>query len=71
MICNQQDVEDAIQELLIRIVTRLLPFDFQSTLKTKANRVAVNYIMDLKKSAVERLQMSLEQLAEGIRGGLS
>jgi len=71
MLCNPQDAEDATQEILIRIVTRLSQFDFRSTLKTWAYRVAVNYILDVKKSAVERLQMSFEQLAEDITGGLS
>jgi RNA polymerase sigma factor (sigma-70 family) len=71
MLCNRQDAEDATQEILIRIVTRLSQFDFRSKLKTWAYRVAVNYILDVKKSAVERLQMSFEQLAEDITGGLS
>ncbi len=71
MLCNQDDAEDATQEILIRIVTRLSQFDFRSKLKTWAYRVAVNYILDVKKSAVERLHMSFEQLAEEITGGLS
>lgn len=70
MLCNRDDAEDATQEILIRIVTRLSQFDFLSKLKTWAYRVAVNYILDVKKSAVERLHMSFEQLAEDITGGL-
>lgn len=71
MLCNREDAEDATQEILIRIVTRLSQFDFRSKLKTWAYRVAVNYILDVKKSAVERLRMTFEQLAEDITGGLS
>jgi RNA polymerase sigma factor (sigma-70 family) len=71
MLCNRDDAEDATQEILIRIVTRLSQFDFRSKLKTWAYRVAVNYILDVKKSAVERLHMSFEQMAEDITGGLS
>jgi len=71
MLCNREDAEDATQEILIRIVTRLSQFDFRSKLKTWAYRVAVNYILDTKKSAVERLHMTFEQLAEDIIGGLS
>jgi RNA polymerase sigma factor (sigma-70 family) len=70
MRCNRDDAEDATQEILIRIVTRLSQFDFRSKLKTWAYRVAVNYILDVKKSAVERLHMNFEQLAEDITGGL-
>jgi RNA polymerase sigma factor (sigma-70 family) len=71
MLCNRQDAEDATQEILIRIVTRLAQFDFRSKLKTWAYRVAVNYILDVKKSAVERLHMSFEQMAEDLTGGLT
>ena len=51
MLCNREDAEDATQEILVRIVTRLSQFDFRSRLKTWAFRVAVNYILDAKKSA--------------------
>ena len=71
MLYNRDDAEDATQEILIRIVTRLSQFDFRSKLKTWAYRVAVNYILDVKKSAVERLHMSFEQLAGDITAGLS
>ncbi len=57
--------------LLVRILTRLSQFDFRSKLKTWAYRVAVNYILDVKNSAVERLRMAFEQLAGDITGGLS
>lgn len=70
MLCNREDAEDATQEILLRIVTRLSQFDFRSKLKTWAYRVAVNYILDVKKSAVERHQMTFEQLAEDITSGL-
>jgi RNA polymerase sigma factor (sigma-70 family) len=42
MLCNREDAEDATQEILIRIITRLAQFDFRSKLKTWAYRVAVN-----------------------------
>jgi DNA-directed RNA polymerase specialized sigma24 family protein len=34
MLCNREDAEDATQEILIRLVTRLAQFDFRSKLKT-------------------------------------
>lgn len=70
MLANRQDAEDATQEILIRIVTRLSQFDHRSKLKTWAYRVAVNYILDVKKSAMERMQLNFEQLGEGIASGL-
>jgi RNA polymerase sigma factor (sigma-70 family) len=70
MSCNREDAEDATQEILIRIVTRLSQFDFRSRLRTWAYRVAVNYILDAKKSAVERLHLSFERLGDDLVQGL-
>jgi RNA polymerase sigma factor (sigma-70 family) len=71
MLCNREDAEDATQEILVRIVTRLAQFDFRSRLKTWAYRVAVNYILDVKRSPVERLHLSFVQFAEDLAAGLS
>jgi RNA polymerase sigma factor (sigma-70 family) len=70
MLCNREEAEDATQEILVRIVTRLSQFDFRSKLKTWAYRVAVNYIMDVRKSAVEQLHLSFERFAEDLTGRL-
>jgi RNA polymerase sigma factor (sigma-70 family) len=71
MLWNKEDAEDATQEILVRIVTRLSQFDFRSRLRTWAYRVAVNYILDVKKSATERLQLSFQSLGENLVEGLS
>ena len=71
MLWNRQDAEDATQEILVRVVTRLSQFDFRSRLKTWVYRVAVNYILDVKKSPVECLQLSFETFAEDLDEGLS
>jgi RNA polymerase sigma factor (sigma-70 family) len=70
MLWNREDAEDATQEILIRIVTRLSQFGFRSQLKTWAYRLAVNYILDVKKSSIERLHLSFERLADDLEGGL-
>jgi len=70
MLWNREDAEDATQEILIRIVTRLSQFDFRSRLKTWAYRVAVNYILDTRKSAIERLHLGFERFAEDLESGL-
>ena len=70
MLWNPEDAEDATQEILIRIVTHLSQFSFKSRLKTWAYRVAANYILDVKKSAIERLHLSFERFAEDLESGL-
>ncbi len=71
MLCNREDAEDATQEILVRIVTHLSQFDFRSKLKTWAYRIAVNYVLDVKKSAVERMHLSFERFAEDLTSGLT
>jgi RNA polymerase sigma factor (sigma-70 family) len=70
MLWNKEDAEDATQEILVRVVTRLSQFDFRSGLRTWAYRVAVNYILDVKKSAVERLHLSFEGFADNLTANL-
>ena len=64
MLGNQPEAEDATQEILVRIVTRLAQFDGRSKVTTWAYRVAVNFILDMKKSAAERMRLDFEQLAK-------
>ena len=71
MLWNREDAEDATQEILVRAVPRLAPFDFRSKLKTWVYRIAVNYILDLKKSPVERMQLTFERFAQDLASGLS
>ena len=71
MLWNREDAEDATQEILVRIVTRLSQFDFRSALRTWVYRVAVNYILDVKKSPVERLHLTFEQFGADLNHGLS
>jgi RNA polymerase sigma factor (sigma-70 family) len=71
MLWNREDAEDATQEILVRAVTRLAQFDFRSTLKTWVYRIAVNYILDVKKSTVERMRLTFERFADDLAEGLS
>ena len=71
MLWNREDAEDATQEILVRVVTRLSQFDFRSRLKTWVYRVSVNYILDLKKSPVERLHLTFDRFAEDLADGMS
>ncbi len=70
MLWNREDAEDATQEILVRIVTRLSQFGFSSRLKTWAYRLSVNYILDLKKSPIERLELTFQRFAENLIEGI-
>lgn len=71
MLWNREDAEDATQEILVRVVTRLAQFDFRSRLRTWVYRVAVNYILDVKKSPVERMHLTFDRFADDLSDGLS
>jgi RNA polymerase sigma factor (sigma-70 family) len=71
MLWHPEDAEDATQEILVRVVTRLSQFDFKSRLRTWAFRVATNYLLDVKKSCVERQKLSFTSFAEDLAEGLS
>jgi RNA polymerase sigma factor (sigma-70 family) len=71
MLWNRGDAEDATQEILVRVVTRLGQFDFRSKLKTWVYRIAVNYVLDVKKSAVERMHLTFDRFADDLADGLS
>lgn len=71
MLWHRQDAEDATQEILVRVVTRLGQFDFQSRLKTWVYRVATNYLLDVKKSCVERQKLTFTAFAEDLAEGLA
>jgi RNA polymerase sigma factor (sigma-70 family) len=69
MLWNREDAEDATQEILVRVVTRLSQFGFRSRLKTWVYRLAVNYILDVKKSPIERLHLNFERFADNLAQG--
>jgi RNA polymerase sigma factor (sigma-70 family) len=70
MLWNREDAEDATQEILVRVVTHLSQFAFRSRLKTWVYRLAVNYLLDLKKSPMERRQLTFEVFAENLAAGI-
>jgi RNA polymerase sigma factor (sigma-70 family) len=70
MLWQPSDAEDATQEILVRVVTRLGQFDHRSQLKTWVYRIATNYLLDVKKSCVERQRMNFTSFAEDLQEGL-
>jgi RNA polymerase sigma factor (sigma-70 family) len=69
MMLSPQDAEDAAQECLVRVATRLAQFDGKSRFSTWAWRVAVNRILDLRGGAA-RSALKLETFAAGLADGL-
>jgi RNA polymerase sigma factor (sigma-70 family) len=65
------DALDATQEVLIKVMTRLAAFRGESSLRTWVHRIAVNHLLDRKRSTVERMEMTFSQFADDLLDGLS
>ena len=68
---SPEDAADATQEILVKVLTRLSTFHGEAAFTTWVHRVAVNHLLDRKRSAVERYEMSFAMFAEDLHDGLT
>jgi RNA polymerase sigma factor (sigma-70 family) len=71
MTARPPDAEDATQEILIRVITRLSTYRGEAAFTTWVHRIAVNYLLDRSKSSAERLNMTFDRFAADLLDGLS
>jgi RNA polymerase sigma factor (sigma-70 family) len=72
MVWRPADAEDATQEILIRVVTRLASWRAEAKLLTWAYRIGVNYLLNLRRQTPqEARQLSLEEFRENLADGLA
>ena len=60
MLANADDAQDATQDILIKIITNLSSFRFDSQFNTWVYRVASNYLISEKKSAKKDLGLTFD-----------
>jgi len=60
MLANPDDAKDATQEILIKIITKLSTFKFQSQFKTWTYRIASNYLISEKKILSKDLGLTFD-----------
>ena len=68
---SRDDALDATQEILVKVLTRLSTFHGQAAFTTWVHRVAVNHLLDRKRSAVERYEMTFGVFADDLHDGLT
>lgn len=71
MLLFPEDAEDATQEILIRVVSRLSTFKGQSKFTTWVYRVASNYLLDVKGKKSREFAMDFQDYATFIDSGQS
>ena len=64
MLYHPQDAEDATQEILIKILTRLSSFEGRSSFRTWLYRIVVNHLLNTKRSRVEDSAISFRLYGE-------
>ena len=60
MVFHPQDAEDATQEILLKVVTKLSTFRGESQFRTWLYRLAVNHLLNLKRGRAEATAMTFE-----------
>ncbi len=68
---NPHDAQDACQEILIRIITRLDTFEHRSTFTTWAYTVATRSLLRTRQRAIESSVKGAEQFAAFLDAGMS
>jgi RNA polymerase sigma factor (sigma-70 family) len=61
MLWNPEDANDATQEILVRIATRLATFRGESAFTTWVYRVAANHLLTVRKSRLEEQRYTFER----------
>jgi len=70
MLWDPDDAQDATQEILVKVVTRLDRFRGDSALRTWVYRVAVNHLLTTRRRRVEQRGWTFEAFAEDLAAGL-
>jgi RNA polymerase sigma factor (sigma-70 family) len=68
---SPDDALDATQEILVKVLTRLSTFTGEAAFTTWVHRVAVNHLLDRRRSAVERLEHTFGTFADDLHDGLT
>lgn len=71
MLSDQEAAQDATQEILIRIVTKLSTFKGESRFETWTYRIATNYLLTAKKVLSRDPGLSFSMFAEDLLNGLA
>jgi RNA polymerase sigma factor (sigma-70 family) len=66
MVYHPQDAEDATQEVLIKLVTKLSTFEGRSSVRTWLYRIVVNHVLNMKRARAEAMEWTFEKYGNGL-----
>lgn len=70
MMWRREAAEDAAQEILIKAVTKLSTFNGRSAFRTWLYRIAVNHLLNVRKSEMEEQKMTFSGMGASLDGVL-
>jgi len=68
MVYDPHDAEDITQEILITLITKLSTFEGRSALRTWLYRIAVNHVLNMKRTRSEEFGWTFDIYAAGLNG---
>ena len=66
MLFHPQDAEDATQEILIKVVTRLASFEGRSSFRTWLHRIVANHLLNVKRGREELNVTTFSAYGDGL-----
>ena len=66
MVYHPHDAEDATQELLIKLLTKLSTFEGRSSFRTWLYRIVVNHVLNMKRARGEAAEWTFSKYGEGL-----
>src|SRR5712692_9123555 len=66
MLYHPQDAEDATQEILVKVLTRLSSFEGRSSFRTWLYRIVVNHVLNMRRGRREPATLSFGCYAHGL-----
>src|SRR4029453_17021466 len=68
MLYYPHDAEDATQEILIKMITKLSTFEGRSAFRTWLYRIVVNHVLNMKRSRAEESEWNFKRYGSGLSG---
>src|SRR5215467_2145825 len=66
MVYDLHDAEDITQEILIKLITNLSTFERRSSVRTWLYRIAVNHVLNMKRTRSEEMEWTFEKYGTGL-----
>ena len=66
MLHHPQDAQDATQEILVKVLTRLSSFEGRSSFRTWLYRIAVNHLLNMKRGRAEDPALNFRMYGEAL-----